>query len=258
MKTPPLVLIVFCSLSITLLAVSPGQGLYAADQNLVERLNQLEAETQALRSEVSRMRQDVVRLPSVEPNAVILASSTYETAGPAPPVPWAMPLSTASQSDSSQPAELRSSEQSPVKPLPPVTQTATSPSAGAAPEAPSPPVTQASESKLTAPQEDYYTLDQLKGEMKKLVWKKGDFTITPYGYLWGATTYETQRTNNGDYTYYVYSAQAPEQVGPTYHVDAKSSRIGLDVLGPRIACLDCAQSGGKVEFDFQGAFDSGE
>ena len=103
------------------------------------------------------------------------------------------------------------------------------------------------------PQVDYYTLDQLKTEMKKLVWKKGDFTITPYGYLWGATTYETECSNNGDYTFYIYSAQAPEQVGPTYHVDAKSTRFGLDVLGPKIACLNDAQSGGRVEFDFQGA-----
>ena len=114
MKTYPLALIVFFSLSSTLLAVSPGQSLSAADQNLVERLNQLEAETQALRSEVSRMRQDVVRLPSVESsaasNSVILVSDTYESAAPAPPVPWAVPLSTASQL-----AGPKSSEQSPVK-----------------------------------------------------------------------------------------------------------------------------------------------
>ncbi len=87
--------------------------------------------------------------------------------------------------------------------------------------------------------------------MKKLVWKKGDFTVTPYGYLWGAMVYETERSNNGDFTYYIFSAQ--DQGEPTYHVDAKSTRIGFDVLGPRIACLNCAQSGGKLEFDFQGA-----
>jgi hypothetical protein len=257
MKTSPLALTVFFFLSITaLLTIPQGQSVYAADQILIERLNQLETETQALRAEIGRMQQDIVRLPSVEPSAtsssVILAANTTESTTPAPPVPWAIPLSTASQPASSQ-VKPKSSDQSPVMPLPPVTQTPTSQPAGTAAESPLPPVTQASESKAVAPQEDYYTLDQIKGEMKKLVWKKGDFTITPYGYLWGATTYETERSNNGDYTYYVYSAQAPEQVGPTYHVDAKSTRIGLDVLGPRIACLDCAQSGGKVEFDFQGA-----
>jgi hypothetical protein len=258
MKTYPIASTVFFLLSITLLAIFPRQSIYADDQNLIERLNQLEAETQALRSEVGRLRQDVVRLPSVEQgatsNSVILVSNTYEPAGPAPPVPWAVPLSTASQPSPSQLTASTSADQSPVKPLPPVTQTATSPSAGTVSAAPSPPVvSQPSDPPSAAPQEDYYTLDQIKSEMKKLVWKKGDFTITPYGYLWGATTYETERSNNGDYTYYIYSAQAPEQVGPTYHVDAKSTRIGLDVLGPRIACLDCAQSGGKVEFDFQGA-----
>ncbi len=243
MKTLPIALIAFFSLSITLLAVLPGQSLYAAEQDLIERLNQLEAETQALRGEVTRMRQDVVvRLPVVESstasNSVIQASDTYEPTAPAPPVPWALPLSTASQPSLSQTAASTSTGQSPVTPLPPVTQTATS---------------EADKIQPAAPQEDYYTLDQLKAEMKKLVWKKGDFTVTPYGYLWGATTYETERSNNGDFTYYIFSAQAPEQVGPTYHVDAKSTRIGLDVLGPRIACLNCAQSGGKVEFDFQGA-----
>ena len=173
MKTYPLAVVVFFSLSITLLAVLPGQGLSAADQNLVERLNQLEAETQALRSEVGRMRQDVVRLPGVASsaagNSVVLVSDTYESAAPAPPVPWAVPLSTASQ-----PAGPKSSEQSPVRPLPPVTQTATSPTPAPAPEAPSPPAPQPSEPQSAAPQEDYYTLDQIKGEMKKLVWKKGD------------------------------------------------------------------------------------
>jgi hypothetical protein len=247
MKTHPLALIVFLSVSITLLAVSSEHVLYAAQPNMTERLNQLETENQALRSEVTRMRQDVVRLPNVETNAasnsVILVSDTYESTPPAPPVPWAMPLSTASTS----------TDQSPVKPLPPVKETAVSPPTGAAPEAPSPPAPQPSLPQSAEPQEDYYTLDQLKGEMKKLVWKKGDFTITPYGYLWAATTYETERSNNGDYTFYIFSAQAPDQVGPTYHVDAKSTRIGLDVLGPRLACLDCAQSDGKVEFDFQGA-----
>ncbi|MGA2798565.1 MAG: hypothetical protein ABSE63_13365, partial [Thermoguttaceae bacterium] len=247
MKTYPLALTVLFFLSITLLAISPGQSLLAAEQNLIERLNQLEAEMQALHGEVGSLRQDVVRLPSVEPsatsNSVVLVSNTYEPAGPAPPVPQAMPLSTASTS----------TDKSPVTPLPPVTKTAASPPAGAAPEASLKPVPQPSDPPSAAPKEDCYTLDQLKTEMKKLVWKKGDFTITPYGYLWGATTYETERSNNGDYTFYIFSAQAPEQVGPTYHVDAKSTRIGLDVLGPRLACLDCAQSGGKVEFDFQGA-----
>jgi hypothetical protein len=241
-KTFPVTLIVVLFFTVFLTA-SSRQRLSAADQALIQRLNELEAETQALRGEVNRMRQDIVRLPSVESsrgsNSVILASSMTDATGPASPAPWAAPLPEATQPSSSQSAASNSTtEPTSVSPLPPVSQTA-----------------MADGDKLqgSAQKEDYYTLDEIKTEMKKLVWKKGDFTITPYGYLWGAMTYETERSNNGDYTYYVYSAQAPEQVGPTFHVDAKSTRIGLDVLGPRIACLNCAQSGGKVEFDFQGA-----
>ena len=235
-KTLPFTLSVIIFIFSTLLTVSPGQRLSAADQKLVERLNQLEAETQSLRAEVQRMRQDVVRLPGVESTSVTApvmpVSDTSDSAAPAPPVPWAMPVATAPKPIAPEPTQAASkpTDFAPV-PLPPVSQTPTPPSA--------------------APQEDYYTLDEIKGEMKKLVWKKGDFSITPYGYLWGATVYETERSNNGDYTYYVYSAQ--DQGQPTYHVDAKSTRIGFDVLGPRIPCLNCAQSGGKVEFDFQGA-----
>ncbi|MGW8258065.1 MAG: hypothetical protein ACWGMZ_11305, partial [Thermoguttaceae bacterium] len=162
---------------------------------MLERINQLETETQALRSELQAVKQDVVRLPSTEtisqPEFMKTVSNYSATMDP-----------TAMQA---------------------------------------------------APEEDYYTLDEIKAEMKKLSWKKGNFSITPYGYLWAATTYETERSFNGDYTYYVYSPQSSSQVGPTYHIDAKSTLFGFDILGPRIPGLDWAQSGGKVEFDFQGA-----
>ncbi|HEY4759676.1 MAG TPA: hypothetical protein VIH42_03770 [Thermoguttaceae bacterium] len=192
-KFLPLIVAVVFSCTTTLWASWPGQPLSENEQKLFERMNQLEAETQALRGELQRVQQEVVRLPNVHPislpDQMVMASDTsvIETAA----------------------------------------------------------VGQA------APQAPYYTMDQIKAEMKKLVWKKGDFTITPYGYLWGATTFETEHSNNGDFTYYVFSAE--DQGQPTWHVDAKSTRIGFDVLGPRIACLNCAQSGGKLEFDFQGA-----
>jgi hypothetical protein len=226
-----------------------GQRIYAVDQSTIDRLNQLEAEAQALRAEVSKMRQDVVRLPNVElseiSTSVTLVSNTTDSTVPAPPVPWSVPSTTTTPRPAPQPTA-----PIPVIPLPAVAQADT-------PKAvpPEPPVLQTLVSQPTTPeptasQEDYYTLDEIKAEMKKMVWKKGDFSVTPYGSLWAATTYETERTNNGDYTFYVFSKQ--DQGEPTYHVDAKSTRIGFDVLGPRIPCLDCAQSGGKVEFDFQG------
>jgi hypothetical protein len=103
------------------------------------------------------------------------------------------------------------------------------------------------------PAEDTYTLDEIKAEMKKLLWKKGDFTITPYGILWGNMVYESERSTYGDYTMYVNS---PQDINgsygdPTFHVDGRNTRLGIDVLGPKIGCWNCAQTGGKVEVDFQ-------
>ncbi|MBN2580197.1 MAG: hypothetical protein JXB10_14505 [Pirellulales bacterium] len=105
-----------------------------------------------------------------------------------------------------------------------------------------------------APQDDtdYYTLDQLKGEMKKLVWKKGDFSITPYGFLWANMVYESQVSNTGDYALYIFSPTDRDY--EAFQVDGRSTRLGFDVTGPKIWGLNCANSGGKIEFDFQGDF----
>jgi hypothetical protein len=96
---------------------------------------------------------------------------------------------------------------------------------------------------------EYYTLPQLREEMKKLVWTKGDFKIVPYGYLWGNMVYSTVRTFPGSYTLYVPSATL--QGDNEFVVDARNTRLGFDVTGPRIPFFNCAPSGGKVEIDFQ-------
>jgi hypothetical protein len=101
----------------------------------------------------------------------------------------------------------------------------------------------------TVPPEEYFTLDELRGEMKKYSWKKGDFTIVPYGILWGNMVYSTERTVPGSYTLFAQSAST--QPEGEFVVDARTTRLGLDVAGPQIPCLNCAGSGGKVEIDFQ-------
>ena len=57
------------------------------------------------------------------------------------------------------------------------------------------------------------------------------------------------RTSPGSYTLYVKS-QTTENEGE-FIVDARNTRLGFDVLGPGIPFFDCAESGGKVEIDFQ-------
>ncbi|MFA5874824.1 MAG: hypothetical protein WC832_12775, partial [Anaerolineales bacterium] len=98
-------------------------------------------------------------------------------------------------------------------------------------------------------QEEFFTLQELRGEMKKFAWKKGDFSIVPYGILWGNTVYSTERTSPGSYTLYAVSAStAPEH---ECVVDVRNTRLGFDIAGPPVPVLNCISSGGKVEIDFQ-------
>jgi hypothetical protein len=170
-----------------------GQSTAPRD-DVADRMSRLEAETQALREEVKRLREDTMRLPAVEatPAGMTQAPNAAPSAG-AVPVP----------------------DTAAVKPG----------------------------------EGNFFTLDELRGEMKKLSWKKGDFAVVPYGYLWGNSVFSTERTSPGSYTLFVQSASTtPEN---EFIVDARNTRLGFDVLGPQIPCLDCAQTGGKVEIDFQ-------
>ncbi len=100
-----------------------------------------------------------------------------------------------------------------------------------------------------AEKEDYYTIDELRTEMKKFAWTKGDFTIVPYGWLWANGVYSTERTTPGSYTLYVTSASTvPESEN---FVDVRNTRLGFDVGGPSIEFFGGAKGGGKVEIDFQ-------
>lgn len=133
------------------------------------------------------------------------------------------------------------------------------PMAAASPSsvAPSPVATNPSPAATDAPSAtDYYTFEQVQQMMdstaKKYAWRKGDFTITPYAFLWGSSVYETERSYVGDYALYILSAETNGE--DAFHVDARATRLGIDVAGPRVRLFNCAPSGGKVEFDFQGQF----
>ena len=114
------------------------------------------------------------------------------------------------------------------------------------------PVSMMSAPAAVAGESDVFTWSELQAEMKKLTWKKGDFKITPYGAFWADMIYASARTNPGAYTLYVYS---PETHGEdAFIIDARRSRFGLDLEGPRIPFFNCAKSFAKVEIDFQGSF----
>jgi hypothetical protein len=97
-----------------------------------------------------------------------------------------------------------------------------------------------------------FSRDEFQSEMKRLAWKTGDFTVVPYGALWGSTIYSTERSNPGPYTLFIYSAWTEGE--DEFVIDTRRTRVGLNIAGPRIPFFRCAKSSGKLEIDFHGAF----
>ncbi len=94
------------------------------------------------------------------------------------------------------------------------------------------------------------TLDEVRTEAKKFAWVKGNFKVTPYGALWTDMLYQTTRTVPGPYTLWVPSEEV--QDSDAFIIDARRTRLGIDVDGPRIPLFCCAKSSGRVEIDFFG------
>ena len=94
--------------------------------------------------------------------------------------------------------------------------------------------------------------EDLSEQVRQLVWTKGDYKIVPYGSLWGSAAYDTQRTFPGVYVLYVPSVD--DEGEDAFAIDTRRTRLGLDIIGPRIPHFQCAKSRGRVEIDFHGAF----
>jgi hypothetical protein len=64
--------------------------------------------------------------------------------------------------------------------------------------------------------------------------------------------YETNPTNPGAFTFWVFSEDA--QAGPQFIVDARRTRLGLNIDGPKLTMCGSATSRAQVEVDFFGQF----
>ncbi len=89
----------------------------------------------------------------------------------------------------------------------------------------------------------------------KFSWAKGNFTITPYGYINVSTVWESQRTVNGDYCVYALSPElVPQSDRSAFYIDPRSTRLGIKIDGPGLQCWNGSKSRGVVEIDFQGSY----
>ncbi len=92
-------------------------------------------------------------------------------------------------------------------------------------------------------------LEAAREEMRGFSWTKGAFKITPYGFLNASVSCDSQRAVPGEYILYAQSKDVDESSG--FAVDARTSRLGFKIEGPRVERLN-ADLGGCFEFDFQG------
>ncbi len=96
----------------------------------------------------------------------------------------------------------------------------------------------------------FYTIEELREEMKKLAWTKGDFTIIPYGQLWGSAIYATERASPGSFVTHIFSPTFEGE--DDFVIDTRRTRLGFNVAGPQIPMFGCAKSSAQVEIDFYG------
>jgi len=104
---------------------------------------------------------------------------------------------------------------------------------------------------------NYVTHDELNDILRRQQpldgFRKGKYTFIPYGYINVSTCYESERTRNGDYALYSLSPDLDGGGHSGFHVDPKSSRLGLKINGPDLTwyCRNIKTSA-LFEVDFQG------
>ncbi|MBR5626839.1 MAG: hypothetical protein IKW74_04375, partial [Thermoguttaceae bacterium] len=80
--------------------------------------------------------------------------------------------------------------------------------------------------------DNWVTAEELDSKLSQFAWKKGDFRITPYGTLWISSAYDTSAITPGEFALYAKSKDVDNT--SDFCVDARTSRVGLMVNGPKI------------------------
>ena len=97
-----------------------------------------------------------------------------------------------------------------------------------------------------------YTVPERGAEgIEAACFRLGPCMLKPYGTVWTDMIYATSRTSPG---FFVLWIQSDETQGEnSFFVEARYSRVGIDIAGPREVCGEL-NMGGRVEVDFLGGF----
>ncbi len=80
----------------------------------------------------------------------------------------------------------------------------------------------------------------------------GSIKVVPYGILWTDMIYASSRTYPSMFVLWIESEQTHGE--SSFVIDARRSRVGVNVTGPEVDVLGGLTGGGKVEVDFLGGF----
>lgn len=100
------------------------------------------------------------------------------------------------------------------------------------------------------PPVEYYSVEEMRDEMRDLAWVKGDYKIVPYGILWGSAIYSNERAAPGPFITHIFSPAIEGE--DDFVIDTRRTRLGFNVTGPQIPMFACASSSAQVEIDFHG------
>ena len=97
---------------------------------------------------------------------------------------------------------------------------------------------------------DFVTKAEFEEAVSNLAWKKGPFTITPYGFVWADVAWNSSRSVTDSYVLYSLSDQVDDSA--SISVDARMTRVGAMVDGPGFPGNPCWKLKGVLEADFEG------
>lgn len=101
---------------------------------------------------------------------------------------------------------------------------------------------------------DFVTRSEFEAAVSNLSWKKGPFTITPYGFLWADMAWNSSRCVTDGYCLYALSDSVDDS--PGIAVDARMTRLGAMIDGPGFPGNNAWKTKGVLEADFEGQVNS--